>query len=223
MVRKQYRAWTPDDTFLFPPSPRDWLPKDHLVYFILDLVEMLDLSEIEAFIQTKDPRGVRPYNPTMMVALLVYAYCIGFFSSRKIERATYEQVAFRVLTGGQHPHHTRIAAFRKNHLVALAGLFKQVLRLCQEAGLVKLGHVALDGTKLQGNASKHKAMSYEYMKKLEARLETEIANLLGRAERADAQDDERLGRRGRGGHPRRTAASGAASDEAARGEGGAGG
>jgi transposase len=193
MVRKQYRAWTPDDTFLFPPSPRDWLPKDHLVYFILDLVEMLDLSEIEAFIQTKDPRGVRPYNPTMMVALLVYAYCIGFFSSRKIERATYEQVAFRVLTGGQHPHHTRIAAFRKNHLVALAGLFKQVLRLCQEAGLVKLGHVALDGTKLQGNASKHKAMSYEYMKKLEARLETEIANLLGRAERADAQDDERLG------------------------------
>ena len=193
MGRKQYRAWTPNDTFLFPPSPRDWLDDDHLVYFILDLVEVLDLSEIESAIQSKDPRGERPYNPAMMVALLVYAYCTGTFSSRKIARATYEQVAYRVLTGGQHPHHTRVCVFRKQHLGALSRLFGQVLRLCQEAGLVKLGHVALDGSKVQANASKHKAMSYGYMKKLESRLETEIADLLAQAEQADTDDDERLG------------------------------
>jgi transposase len=193
MARKQYRAWTPNDSFLFPPSPRDWLDDDHLVYFVLDLVEVLDLREIEATIQGKDPRGERPYNPAMMVALLVYAYCTGTFSSRKIARATQEQVAYRVLTGGQHPHHTRINAFRKQHLGALSRLFKQVLQLCQQAGLVKLGHVALDGSKVQANASKHKAMSYGHMKKLETRLEAEIADLLARAEQADTEDDERLG------------------------------
>ena len=190
---KQYRAWAPDDSYLFPPSPRDWLDDDHLVYFVLDLVEILDLTEIEASIHAKDARGERPYNPAMMVALLVYAYCVGVFSSRRIARATHEQVAFRVLTGGQHPHHTRINAFRKRHLGALSRLFKQVLQLCQEAGLVKLGHVALDGTKVQANASKHKAMSYGHMNKLEQRLEAEIAELMARADAADAADDARLG------------------------------
>ena len=191
---KQYRAWPSlAQSFLFPPSPRDWLCEDHLVYFVLDVVEILDLSPIESVLQAKDARGERPYNPAMMVALLIYAYCTGTFSSRKIARATYEQVAFRVLTGDQHPHFTRINAFRKTHLAAFTDLFKQVLVLCQEAGLVKLGHVALDGTKLQGNASKHKAMSYEYMQELERRLKTEIAELLARAEEADAADDARLG------------------------------
>jgi transposase len=194
MSLKQYRAWpSPDQSFLFPPSPRDWLPDDHLVYFVLDVVELLDLSPIESVFQAKDPRGERPYNPAMMVALLIYAYCTGIFSSRKIARATHEQVAFRVLTGGQHPHFTRINGFRKSHLAAFAGLFKQVLVLCQKAGLVKLGHVALDGTKIQGNASKHKAMSYKRMQELESRLECEIAALLSRAEETDTTDDRRLG------------------------------
>lgn len=194
MGRKRYKSWSPvQQDFLFPPSPRDWLPDDHLVYFVLDVVEELDLSAIEASIQGKDPRGERPYNPAMMVALLIYAYSVGIFSSRKIARATYEQVAFRVLTGDQHPHFTRINEFRKQHLGTFHGLFKQVLQLCQRAGLVKLGHVALDGTKLQGNASKHKAMSYAYMQELERRLESEIAGLLKQADEADAADDARLG------------------------------
>lgn len=193
MGRKQYKSWTPDESFLFPPSPRDWLPDDHLVYFVLDLVEMLDLSAIEGAIQSKDARGERPYNPAMMTALLVYAYCTGVYSSRRIARATQDVVAFRVLTGGQSPHFTRISAFRRTHLSALQGLFGQVLHLCSEAGLVKLGHVALDGTKVQANASKHKANSYEHMKKLEERLQSEISDLLKRAEESDAADDARLG------------------------------
>ena len=171
MAHKRYRSWTPDQSFLFPPSPKDWLSRDHLVYFVLDLVEVLDLGAIERAIQGKDPRGERPYNPAMMVALLVYGYSTGVYSSRKLSRAIDEQVAFRVLTGGQKPHFTRVSAFRRNHLDALQGLFQQVLRLCMESGLVKLGHIALDGTKIQANASKHKANSYEFMLKLEERLE----------------------------------------------------
>lgn len=194
MADKQYRAWSSlNESFLFPPSPRDWLPKDHLVYFILDVVELLDLSAIESVLQAKDPRGERPYNPAMMVALLVYAYSVGVFSSRKIAVATYEQVAFRVLTGEQHPHFTRIAAFRKTHLSAFSDLFKQVLLLCRQAGLVKLGHVAVDGSKIQANASKHKAMSYAYMQELERRLESEISSLLSRATAADTAEDEQFG------------------------------
>lgn len=193
MARKQYQAWTPDQSFVFPPSPQDWLADDHLVYFILDQVEVLDLSEIKAAIHAKDARGQRPYNPAMMTALLVYGYCTGVYSSRKIARAVDEQVAFRVLTGGQRPHPTRISAFVREHLGALRGLFQQVLELCVEAGLVKLGHVALDGTKVQANASKHKANSYEHMKRVEERLQAEISDLLTRAEEADAADDARLG------------------------------
>ena len=193
MAPKRYRSWTPDQSFLFPPSPRDWLPDDHFVYFVLDLIETLDLSAIEGAIHAKDPRGERPYNPAMMVALLVYGYSTGVYSSRRLSRALHEQVAFRVLTGGQTPHFTRISAFRRDHLEALRGLFQQVLRLCMESGLVKLGHIALDGTKIQANASKHKANSYEHMKKLEERLEMEIGDLLARAEDADSADDARLG------------------------------
>lgn len=192
--RKSYRPWEPRQAFLLPPSPCQWLPEDHLVYFLLDVIDELDLGEIEAHYEAKDRRGTQPYPPALMVALLLYGYCVGVFSSRKMERATYENVAFRVLAGGQHPHFTRINAFRKTHLPALQGLFKQVLLLCRKAGLVKLGHVALDGTKIQGNASKHKAMSYDHMQELERRLETEIASLLAQAEQADTEDDARLGR-----------------------------
>lgn len=190
---KSYRAWQPEQSFLLPQSPREWLPSNHLAYFILDLVEGLDLSRIDAAIQKKDPRGERPYSPRMMVALILYGYSTGVFSSRRIARATYDVVAFRVLCGGCHPHFTRVSAFRKSHLSALSALFLQVLRLCQKAGLVRLGHVSLDGTKVQANASKHKAMSYERMEKKEEELATEISDLLERAAQIDAKEDSRLG------------------------------
>ena len=193
MSEKLYRPWSPDQSFLLPPSPRDWLPEGHLVYFLLDVVAELDLRAIEATVQAKDPRGARPYSPGMMVGLLVYAYCVGVRSSRKIERATYEDVAFRVMAGGQHPDHTRISEFRREHLAAFKGLFLQILRLCEKAGLVKLGQIAIDGTKLQGNASKHKAMSYQRMVELEKRLQREIERLLEQAEQTDAEEDARLG------------------------------
>ena len=193
MASKQYRAWPQGQPFLFPPSPQDWLPDDHLVYFVLDAVELLDIAAIEQEIQKKDARGERPYNPRMMLALLIHAYCTGVYSSRKIARATYEQVAFRVLTGDQHPVQQSIGNFRRRHLAAFRDLFKQVLGMCREAGLVKLGHVALDGTKIQANASKHKAMSYDRMKKLEEKLEAQIGELVAQAEAADGADDERLG------------------------------
>ncbi len=183
---------------MFPPSPSDWLPDGHLVYFLLDLVEELDLSAIHRKYQAKDPRGSRPYDPSMMTLLLIYGYCVGVPSSRRIERATYEDVAFRVLGGGQHPDHTRISEFRRLHLEELAGIFVQVLRLCQKAGLVKLGHVALDGTKMGANASKHKAMSYERMEKTEAQLKGEIAELMRKAESVDEEEDEQYGRGRRG-------------------------
>jgi len=195
---KAYRPWTPTQGLMFPPSPSDWLPDDHLVYFLLDLVDELDLSAIHRKHQAKDPRGSRPYHPGMMTLLLLYGYCVGVPSSRRIEKATYEDVAFRVLSGGQHPDHTRISEFRRVHLKELAELFVQVLRLCQKAGLVKLGHVALDGTKEKANASKHKAMSYERMEKTEARLKKEIAELLRKAESVDEEEDDRYGRGRRG-------------------------
>lgn len=197
-MSKIYRDWEPRQSFLLPPSPLDWLPEGHLAYFILDIVEQLDLSEIEQPVQHKDPRGNRPFNPKMMVALLLYGYCIGVASSRKIEMATYVDVAFRVIAGGTQPDHTVISEFRRFHLVALERLFLQVLRLCQAAGLMKLGHVALDGTKVQANASKHKAMSYDRMIKTEIELKVEITRLLERAGAVDQEEDIRFGKEGRG-------------------------
>lgn len=190
---KRYRPWSPKQSFLLPPSPLEWLPEGHLAYFLLDVVEQLDLSEIERAIHAKDPRGNRPYSPAMMTVLLIYAYCVGIFSSRKIERAIYEDVAFRVLAGGEQPHFTTLNEFRKTHLRAFAGLFRQVLDLCQRSGLVKLGQVAIDGTKIQGNASRHKAMSYERMQQRQAQLEAEVARLLERAENVDQEEDARYG------------------------------
>lgn len=196
MTTKRYRPWAPDQAYLIPPTPRDWLPDGHLAYFILDVVDALDLSEIEAAIQAKDPRGTRPYDPQMMVALLLYGYCVGTFSSRRMARATYEDIAIRFIVGDQHPHFTTIASFRRDHLKALGKLFVQAVQLCAQAGLVKLGHVSLDGTKIRANASKHKAMSYDRMKKEEQRLQDEIAGLLAKAEATDAEEDARYGEHG---------------------------
>ena len=197
-MAKEYLPYDIDQRLLLPPDMRDWLPDGHLGLFILDVVGELDLSKIYAVYDEKDPRGRAGYHPAMLVALLVYAYCIGKPSSRYIERATYEDVAFRVISGDQHPDHDSIAAFRKQHLDALAGLFLQVLRLCQKAGLVKLGHIAIDGTKLKANASKHKAMSYERMGETERKLEDEIRELLAKAERIDAEEDAEHGKGLRG-------------------------
>jgi transposase len=192
-MSKSYRPWTPRQGFLLPPSPMEWLPETHLVYFVLDVVEELNLQKIEDSIQEKDGRGNRPFDPRLMTVLLVYGYCVGIRSSRKLETASYSDVSFRVLAGGAHPDHTAISEFRRVHLAALKGLFVQVLQLCQRAGLVKLAHVALDGTKVQANASKHKAMSYSRMQETQARLEAEVDRLLEEAEQVDREEDARYG------------------------------
>jgi transposase len=195
---KSFRPWQPDQTTLLPPSPREWLAEDHQVYFLLDLVEELDLSEILIPAQAKDPRGEKGYDPRMLTLLLLYAYCVGTVSSRKIERACYEDLAFRELTGNQQPDHSRISDFRRRNLDAVKGLFVQILRLCQKAGMVSLGHVALDGTKVKANASKHKAMSHERMLRAEKQLAQEINALMRKAEILDAQEDHRYGKTNRG-------------------------
>jgi transposase len=193
-VGSNFRTYNPKQPFLLPPSPLEWLPEEHLGYFVLEVIETLDLRAIEEVFERRDARGERPYSPRMMLGLIVYGYCVGVFSSRKLARATYEDVAFRVLSAGEHPHFTRINDFRLEHQEALAGLFVQVLKLCQRAGLVKMGHVALDGTKIHANASKHKAMSYERMKKEEQRLKDEVAAMLAQAAAQDEAEDARYGK-----------------------------
>lgn len=163
------------------------------MYFVLGFVDQLDISAIEKRVQGKDHRGERPYSPRMMTALLLYGYAVGVYSSRRLERATVEDVAFRVLTGGEQPHFTTINAFRAMHRQALANLFVQVLAACQSAGLVKLGHVAIDGTKMKANASKHKAKSYGRMIKDSERLRAEVETWLSRAEVEDAADEAEYG------------------------------
>jgi transposase len=198
MPEKQFRDWNPDQPFLLPPSLQEWLPEDHPVYMMLDILEELDVSAIERKYQEKDPRGTRPYAPKMMVGLLLYGYSVGIRSSRKLEKATYEDIPFRVLAAGNHPDHTRISEFRRKHLDELEDLFLQVFQICQRMGLVELGNVALDGTKVQASASKHKAMSYERMLEEEERLKEEIEQMLEEAEATDREEDERFGRNSRG-------------------------
>jgi transposase len=198
MPEKQFRDWNPDQPFLLPPSLQEWLPEDHPVYMMLDILEELDVSAIDRKYQEKDPRGTRPYAPKMMVGLLLYGYSVGIRSSRKLERATYEDIPFRVLTAGNHPDHSRISEFRRKHLDELEDLFLQVFQICQRMGLVELGNVALDGTKVQASASKHKAMSYERMLEEEERLKEEIEQMLEEAEAVDTEEDERFGRENRG-------------------------
>jgi transposase len=190
---KIFKPYNPEQLFLLPPALRDWLPEGHLALFLSDVVDELDLGPVVSAYEEGDGRGQPPFHPTMMVKLLLYAYCTGQPSSRKIERASYEEIPYRVLAANQHPDHDSLAEFRKRHLKALAGLFQQVLKLCQAAGLVKLGHVALDGSKIKANASKHKAMSYERMNAAEQRLEQEVAQLLAKAQEVDAAEDRQYG------------------------------
>ena len=193
-----YLSYDPEQRLLMPPDLRDWLPEGHLALFISDVVDELDLTKIMQAYESGDGRGRPPYHPLMMVKMLVYGYCIGRVSSRKIEKATYEDVAFRVLACNQHPDHDSIAEFRKRHLQELASLFVQVLKLCEQAGLVKLGHVAIDGSKLRANASKHKAMSYERMCEKEEQLAAEVARLLQEAAAVDEAEDQQYGKGRRG-------------------------
>ncbi len=197
-MSKQFRNCDLNQAYLLPPSLQDWLPEGHLARFVAEVVEALDLSAIYGRYEEGDGRGLAAYDPRMMVRLLIYGYCRGVASSRRIERATYEDVAFRYLAADQHPDHDTIADFRKEHLANLSQLFVQVLRLCQQAGLVKLGHVALDGTKVKANASKHKAMSYGRMEEAEKQLEAEVKALLQEAARVDAEEDGKYGKGRRG-------------------------
>lgn len=197
-MSKRFRTCDLNQVFLLPPSLQDWLPENHLARFIAEVTNELDLSKIMAVYGRRDGRGMAAYHPAMMVRVLLYGYCRGVVSSRKIERATYEDVAFRYLAADQHPDHDSIASFRQTHLQSLAELFTQTLRLCDKAGLVKLGHVAIDGTKLKANASKHKAMSYERMVEKEKQLREEVDKLLAQAAQADAAEDAKYGKGNRG-------------------------
>jgi transposase len=194
---KSFRTDHLDQGLLLPPSLHDWLPEKHLARFIADVIEELDLAAIYRSYEG-DGRGLAAYQPAMMIRVLLYGYCLGVVSSRKIERATHEDVAFRYLSADTHPDHDTIASFRKRHLEALAGLFVQALRLCQKAGLVKLGHVAIDGSKIKANASKHKAMSYERMNETEVRLRQEVEELLRSAAATDEAEDAQYGKGKRG-------------------------
>src|ERR1035437_2605177 len=191
---KSFRSDDLNQALLLPPSLHDWLPEKHLARFLVDVVETLDLGAIYASYDAKDGRGQAAYAPEMMLRVLLYGYATGVYSSRKIELRTFEDVAFRYLSADEHPDHDTIATFRKRHLAALAALFTQALLLCEKAGLVKLGHVAIDGTKIKANASKHKAMSYDRMCETEQRLKQEIADLLKQAEETGATEDAEYGK-----------------------------
>jgi len=183
-----FRPCVPDQSFLLPPSPRDWLPEGHLAFFIADTVAALDL---QAFYTPYEGDGRRnqPFDPQMMVTVLLYAYATGTFSSRRIARKLEEDVAYRVLAAGNFPAHRTIAAFRQQHLAAFEALFVQVVQVAREAGVVQLGTLAIDGSKVQANASKHKAMSYGRMREEETRLREQIAALTAQADASDATED----------------------------------
>jgi transposase len=194
---REYRRYEPDQTLLLPPSLRDWLPEDHFSFFISDTIDALDLSAFEARYGEEGP-GNQAFDPRMMLKVLVYAYATGTFSSRKIAAKLHEDVAYRVLGSDNFPAHRTISDFRHRHLPEFRELFVQVVQTAREAGLVKLGTLAVDGSKLKANASKHKAMSYRRMREEEKRLRKEIRELTEQAQATDAQEDKRYGKDRRG-------------------------
>jgi transposase len=191
-MAKTYRPYVPEQDLLLPPSLRDWLPEDHLAYFVSDLIDQLDLSAITA-VYDDEERGYPSYHPVMLTKVLVYGYCVGVFSSRRIQRRLLEDIPFRVLAAGNEPDFRTIADFRKTHLTALQGFFEQVLQMARELGAVRIGRVALDGSKVKANASKHKAMSYDRMSEKQRQLRAEVKQLLAQAEAADAAEDQEYG------------------------------
>lgn len=193
-----YRTYQPEQSYLLPPSPSEWLPENHLAFFISEVVDEMDLSAFYGRHEESDPRGNQPFHPAMMLKILIYAYATGTFSSRRIAQKIEEDVAYRVLAAGNFPQHRTICDFRREHLQKFIELFKQVVKIAKNSGLIKLGRVAIDGTKIKANASKHKAMSYDRMKQEEKRLENEIAELIKQAERMDRQEDQEYGSDKRG-------------------------
>ena len=196
-MAKTYRPYVPEQDLLLPPSLRDWLPEDHLAFLVSDLVDHLDRSAITAIYEAEE-RGYPPYHPVMLTKVLVYAYCVGVFSSRRIQRRLVEDIAFRVLAAGNAPDFRTIADFRKTHLPALRGFFEQVLRLARDLGTLRVGRVAIDGSKVKANASKHKAMSYDRLRAKQQQLRDEVTQLLAQAEAADAAEDAEYGADRRG-------------------------
>lgn len=193
-MNPRFRNCSLDQPFLLPPSLQDWLPEGHLARFIADVVNELDLSAIYGEYQRKDDRGQSAYHPLLLTRLLLYGYCIGITSSRRIEKATHDDLAFRYLAADQHPDHDTIASFRQGHLEALAGLFVQALRLCQQAGLVKLGNVAIDGTKMLANASTRRSVPYKKICEREQYWRETVDRLLGEAQHTDEEEDRRYGK-----------------------------
>ena len=197
MAKTTFRKWDADQAVLFPPLVRDLVPEDHLVHFVRKLVtEDLDLGAIYARYQ--EEKGQPPYDPRLMTATLLYACCRGIYSSRRIEIACEERLDFRALVGSERPDHSTIAQFRQDHRDALSELFVQVLQLCRDAGMAKLGHVSLDGTKIQANASKHAAMSYKRMKEAEPELAKKVEEWMARSAETDAGEDAEHGKDKRG-------------------------
>jgi transposase len=193
-MAKGYRSYLPDQDLLLPPSLREWLAEDHLVYLVSEVVDQLDLSAIHA-VYGEEKRGQPPYDPRLMTKLLVYGYCTGVFSSRRMQKRLQEDIPFKVLAAGNEPDFRTISDFRKIHIGTLQNLFEQVLEIALESGTVKLGRVSLDGTKVKANASKHKAMSYGRMKEKQQQLKEEVKQLLAQAEAADEEEDRRHGDR----------------------------
>src|SRR5947207_3538254 len=191
-MSKTFRPWKIDEPLLLPPVVQEFVAKDHLARFVLNLVkDDIDLVEITSCYAGE--RGQPPFDPVMMTALLLYSYCCGIYASRRIAKACRERVDFMSIVGFDAPDFRTVSEFRRRHLKALGALFRQILQLCETAGLVKLGHVALDGTKIKANASKHKAMSYERMERRAAELEAEVARWLAAAEASDAEEDKLYG------------------------------
>lgn len=198
-MSKRFRECSLDQPFLLPPALQDWLPQDHLARFIAEVTDRLDLREIYAAYERKDGRGLAAYHPLMLTRVLLYAYATGRASSRKIEQATHDDVAFRYLAADQHPDHDTIAQFRQQHLTALARLFVQALRLCQRAGLVKLANVAIDGTKIRASASTQHSQRYAQMKQEEQRLQHLVKQMLEQAAQVDEAEDQLHGKGHKGG------------------------
>src|ERR1700689_427827 len=196
-MRKGYRPYLPEQDYLLPPSLSQWLPEGHLAYFVSDVVDQLDLAPMHAE-YGEERRGQPPYDPLMMTKLLVYGYCVGVYSSRKIQQRLTEDVAFRILAAGNAPDFRTISDFRKIHLKTLSGFFEEVLKIVLETGAMKLGRVALDGTKIKANASKHKAMSYARMAEQEVAIREQVKELMAKAAAADAEEDTLFGKDKRG-------------------------
>src|SRR5450432_208317 len=190
-MAKGYRSYLPEQDLLLPANLREWLPENHLVYFVSDVVDQLDLSTMHAVYEEK--RGRPPYDPRLMTKLLVYGYCTGVFSSRRIQKRLQEDIPFKVLAAGNEPDFRTISDFRKIHIATLQGLFEQVLEMALECGSIQLGRVSVDGTKVKANASKHKAMSYGRIEEKQQQLKEEVKQLLEQAEAADAEEDRRHG------------------------------